>query len=43
MGLVSLSRSLPHPASDCTATCILVFDYFLNDYMSICTDKLGNE
>ena len=25
-----LSRSLPDPASDCTATCILAFGYFLN-------------
>ena len=28
-----LSRSLPDPASDCTATCILAFGYFLNAYL----------
>ena len=28
-----LSRSLPDPAIDCTATCILVFGYFLNAYL----------
>ena len=27
------SRSLPDPAIDCTATCILVFGYFLNAYL----------
>ena len=28
-----LSRSLPDPASDCTASCILVFSTFLNAYL----------
>ena len=28
-----LSRSLPDPASDCTATCILVLGYLLNAYL----------
>ena len=28
-----LSRSFPDPSSDCTATCILFFGYFLNAYL----------
>ena len=28
--LTGLSRTVPDPASDCTATCILGFGYFLD-------------
>ena len=31
--LMGLRRSPLEPASDCTATCILVFGYFLNAYL----------